>query len=153
MKRQHLIRIAILSALFTQISHAANVFSSIDKGETNWFEMSLPYVFALSLELSIYIFTLYGMKKVATWFAVISFFINILYYWKEPALNFAFVAMVIISACIPLTIWFYSDLLQVDIKKAEAKKARLSSNRQSTKKISKPRKIKLVEVSELAAAN
>ena len=109
----------------------------------------LPYIFALSLELSIYIFTLYGKKKVATSFAAISFLVNILYYWRLPDLNFQFVAMITISAIIPLTIWFYSDLLNTDIKKSQAKRTK-----QHNIKKKRPARIKLIEeIRETTMAN
>ena len=149
MKKQYLIRIAIVAALLTQINHAAFVFDSMSINHDNLLDYILPYVFALSLELSIYLFTLYGKKKVATAFALISFMVNILYYWKLPAMNFQFIAMLAISAIIPLTIWFYSDLLDADIKKEQARKTR-----QGRVKKKQPARIKLVkEIQESSFAN
>lgn len=121
-KKSTLIRIAIIAALLTQITHAAYVFKIMCKPTQPIVDEILPYIFAISLELSIYIFTLSGKRNVATWFAIVSFLINILYYWKPIGFTLEFCAMIIISGVIPVTIWFYSDLLKGDIRRTELKK-------------------------------
>lgn len=97
-------------ALATQVSHAAWLFNDIGKpndGTLPW----MGWVFALSLETSIFIFTVYGRKGVATFFAVVSTLINLLYYWIEAAVSYKFFAMLVISPIIPTTIWYYSELI------------------------------------------
>lgn len=109
--KKYLVNIVIILALITQITHAAWVFGEISRNKTEWYDIVLSYIFAISLELSIFIFTIYSKKKVATFFAIISTFLNLLYYWFQIAFSFNFVAMLVISPIIPVTIWYYSELL------------------------------------------
>jgi len=107
-----LINIAIVLALLTQVSHATYVFNAIAQNTNSTFTQIISWVFALSLETSIFIFTMFSRKKTATMFAVISTLINILYYWYSPEWSLEFVGMLIISPIIPLTIWNYSELVK-----------------------------------------
>lgn len=105
-----LVNLVVLMALATQVSHAAWLFNDIGKEG----DSTLPWmgwVFALSLEASIFVFTLYDRKRVATFFAVVSTLINLLYYWITVSLSHRFFAMLVISPIIPTTIWCYSDLI------------------------------------------
>jgi len=110
MDRKTLIRITIICALLTQISHAAHVFYILSVPSTYAFIMS--WVFAISLETSVYLFTMYGRRNTAIFFSVVSWSLNILYYWFEVGFTQQFVAMNIISPIIPITIYFYSELIQ-----------------------------------------
>jgi hypothetical protein len=110
MDRKTLIRITIICALLTQISHAAHVFYILSAPSTYTFIMS--WVFAISLETSVYLFTMYGKRNTAIFFSVVSWSLNILYYWFEVGFTQQFVAMNIISPIIPITIYFYSELIQ-----------------------------------------
>ena len=110
MDRKTLIRITIICALLTQISHAAHVFYILAVPSTYVFIMS--WVFAISLETSVYLFTMYGRRNTAIFFSVVSWSLNILYYWFEVGFTQQFVAMNIISPIIPITIYFYSELIQ-----------------------------------------
>jgi hypothetical protein len=74
-------------------------------------------VFAFSLESSILIFTLLGKRNTAIFFGLISWLINLLYYWVEIGMTQKFVAMNIISLIIPVTIFFYSELIKTDKRK------------------------------------
>lgn len=114
MNKQILIRITIIAALLTQVSHAAEVFYLLSKQET--FDKVMSWVFAISLELSIYIFTIFGKKKIAIFFGVISCLINLLVYWFEVGFSQQFVGMLIISPIIPITIYFYSELINEENK-------------------------------------
>jgi len=111
MNKNSIVNIVIILALITQVTHAAWVFGEISQSKTEWYDIILSYIFAISLELSIFIFTIFSKKKVATFFAVISTMLNLLYYWFEVAFSFEFVAMLVISPIIPVTIWYYSELL------------------------------------------
>lgn len=117
MNKLYLIRFTIILALMTQVSHAAYLFALISKTSNNWLDIILSYTFAISLELSIYIFTLENKKSVATFFAVISVLINLLYYWNFTEFNQYFYASILISFIIPITIWNYSDLIKEYPKK------------------------------------
>jgi hypothetical protein len=110
MNKRTLIRITIACALLTQISHAAHVFYILSTPET--YSLIMSWVFAVSLETSIYLFTMYGRKNTALFFGIISWSVNILNYWFEIGFTQKFVAMNIISAIIPITIYFYSELIQ-----------------------------------------
>lgn len=107
-----LINIVIVLALLTQVSHAAYVFNAVAQNTNSTFTQIISWVFAISLETSIFIFTMYSRTKTATMFAVISTLINILYYWYTPEWSLEFVGMLIISPIIPLTIWNYSELIK-----------------------------------------
>jgi hypothetical protein len=119
--KKTVIRITIICALLTQISHAASLFFLIG-GEDTLFAMIMSWIFAISLEFSIYIFTIYGKKNTAIFFGLISWAINILYYWFEVGFTQKFVAMNIISPIIPITIYFYSELIQQENKVRVRKK-------------------------------
>jgi hypothetical protein len=106
-----LVKIVLLLALTTQISHAAWVFNAISKDSSSLMSEVMSYVFAISLESSIYIFTVAGKKKTAGAFAVISTSLNLLYYWFTIGFTFQFMAMLIISPIIPITIWYYAELI------------------------------------------
>jgi len=112
-----LINIVIVLALLTQVSHASYVFNVISQTPDETFTKIISWVFAISLETSIFIFTMYSRTKTATMFAVISTLINLLYYWYSPSFSLEFVAMLIISPVIPLTIWNYSELIKSINKK------------------------------------
>jgi hypothetical protein len=55
---------------------------------------------------------MYGRRNTAIFFSVVSWSLNILYYWFEVGFTQQFVAMNIISPIIPITIYFYSELIQ-----------------------------------------
>jgi hypothetical protein len=112
-----LINIVIILALLTQVSHASYVFNVISQNPDELFTKIISWIFAISLETSIFIFTMYSRTKTATMFAFISTLINILYYWYVPDFSLQFIAMLIISPVIPLTIWNYSELIKSINKK------------------------------------
>jgi hypothetical protein len=124
--KKTVIRITIICALLTQISHAANLFFLIG-GEDTLFATVMSWIFAISLEFSIYIFTIYGKRNTAIFFGLVSWAINILYYWFEIGFTQKFVAMNIISPIIPITIYFYSELIQ------QEKKSRVSQKHKTKK--------------------
>ena len=107
-----LIRITILFALITQISHAAYIYYTLSNG--GLFEQIMSWVFAVSLETSIFIFTMAGKRNTAIFFGLISWSVNILSYWFEMGFTQKFVAMNVISIIIPITIFFYSELIKSD---------------------------------------
>ena len=114
MNKQLLIRITIIGALLTQVSHASDVFFLLSKQE--FFDKVMSWVFAISLELSIFIFTVFGKKRIAVFFGVVSCLINLLVYWFEAGFTQNFVGMLIISPIIPITIYFYSELIDEENK-------------------------------------
>jgi hypothetical protein len=61
--------------------------------------------------LSIFIFSISGKKQNAIIFGFVSWSINILTYWFEIGFTQKFVAMNIISAVIPIIIYYYSELI------------------------------------------
>lgn len=109
---KNLIRITILFALATQISHASYVYYTLSDGGN--FEKIMSWVFAVSLETSIFIFTMAGKRNTAIFFGMISWSINILSYWFEAGFTQKFVAMNVVSIIIPITIFFYSELIKND---------------------------------------
>ena len=115
-----LIRITILFALITQISHAAYIYYTLSNG--GLFEQIMSWVFAVSLETSIFIFTMAGKRNTAIFFGLISWSINILSYWFKMGFTQKFVAMNVISIIIPITIFFYSELIKSD-KRVYVKKS------------------------------
>jgi len=109
---KNLIRITILFALITQISHAAYIYYTLSNG--GLFEQIMSWVFAVSLETSIFIFTMAGKRNTAIFFGLISWSVNILSYWFEIGFTQKFVAMNVVSIIIPITIFFYSELIKSD---------------------------------------
>lgn len=73
--------------------------------------MWISWIFAISLEASVFIFTLYGKKRIAIFFAFVSCLINLLVYRFDVGFTQEFVGMLIISPIIPITIYFYSELI------------------------------------------
>jgi hypothetical protein len=114
MDKRTLIRITIICALLTQINHAAHVFYILSSPGT--YSLIMSWVFAVSLEASVYLFTMYGKKNTAIFFGIVSWSVNILNYWFEAGFTQQFVAMNIISPIIPITIYFYSELIQKERK-------------------------------------
>ena len=112
--------ITIAFALLTQITHASHVFYEISTKNT--LDYIISWIFAISLECSILIFTLLGKKNTAIFFAIVSWTINILYYWFDFGFTQKFVAMNVISLIIPITIFFYSELINTDKRKNLLKK-------------------------------
>ena len=108
---KNLINLVIILALLTQVSHASYVFNTISQDSKSIFTQIISWLFAISLETSIFIFTMYERQKTATLFATISTLINILYYWYKPSFSLEFIGMLVISPIIPLTIWHYSELI------------------------------------------
>ena len=108
--KSRIIRITIICALLTQINHASSLFYLLSDQSTLSFLMS--WIFAISLESSIYIFTMFGKRNTAIFFGLISWSVNILHYWFEIGFTQKFVAMNIISPIIPITIYFYSELIK-----------------------------------------
>lgn len=108
--KSRIIRITIICALLTQINHASSLFYLLSDQSTLSFLMS--WIFAISLESSIYIFTMFGKRNTAIFFGLVSWSVNILHYWFEIGLTQKFVAMNIISPIIPITIYFYSELIK-----------------------------------------
>jgi hypothetical protein len=74
----------------------------------------MSYVFAISLETSIFIFTMEAKVRIAIFFAVVSTLINLLYYWIQVGFTLEFWSMVVISPIIPTTIYYYSELITDD---------------------------------------
>lgn len=124
MQKQTLIRITIICALLTQVSHASEVFFLISK--KTQFDLFVSWIFAISLEVSIYIFTMYGKRKTAMFFGVVSCLINLISYWFEFGWSQKFSAMVLISPIIPITIYFYSELIEEENNPKKQKRNRRS---------------------------
>jgi hypothetical protein len=116
---KNLIKVTILFALLTQISHASYIYYTLSNG--GLFEQIMSWVFAISLETSIFIFTMAGKRNTAIFFGLISWSVNILSYWFEIGFTQKFVAMNVVSIIIPITIFFYSELIKNE-KRAYVKK-------------------------------
>jgi hypothetical protein len=66
-------------------------------------------------------------------FGIISWSFNILSYWFEAGFTQKFVAMNVISIIIPITIFFYSELIKSE-KRAYVKKATKVNKKPNLKK-------------------
>lgn len=113
----NLIKISLISALLTQISHAAFVFARISHEDNEMLKQFLSYVFAISLELSIYIFTMKGKRNSAIAFGIISALVNVFYYWYEVSTSLNFLSSVVVSLIVPTIIYVYSDVVEDEQKK------------------------------------
>ena len=113
----NLIKISLISALLTQISHAAFVFERISHEENEILKTVLSYIFAISLELSIYIFTMKGKRNSAIAFGIISALVNVFYYWYDVDTSLNFLSSVVVSLIVPTIIYVYSDVIEDEQKK------------------------------------
>ena len=113
----NLIKVSLIFSLLTQISHAAFVFARISHDENNFIKETFAYIFAISLELSIYIFTMKGKKNSALAFGIISTLVNIFYYWYEVDTSLNFLSSVVVSLIVPVIIYVYSDVIQDEQKR------------------------------------
>ena len=106
----------LIFALFTQITHAQSLFAQFSK-ETSFIASVTSWVFALSLESSIYIFALRGRKTVALFFGLVSFLINIFYYSPNIGISKELFVTTLLSCIIPITIWFFTEEVEKDFDK------------------------------------
>lgn len=106
----NLIKLVCTLAIFSQITHAKEVYYLLSHENDTMTNEIFSYIFAISLELSILVFTLNGMVTKARFFAIISILINIIYYYYTIDLTQKFFGSMIVSFIIPITILFYSDL-------------------------------------------
>ena len=113
----NLIKISLISALLTQISHAAFVFARISHEENEMLKQFLSYIFAISLELSIYIFTMKGKRNSAIAFGIISSLVNVFYYWYEVDTSLNFLSSIVVSLIVPTIIYVYSEVVEDEQKK------------------------------------
>jgi hypothetical protein len=122
MSKKLLVNITIICALLTQVSHASQVYYLIsDKSDLQYW---MSWVFAISLELSIYIFTMSGERNTAIFFSFISCGVNLISYWFDLGWTQKFLAMILISPIIPITIYFYSELIKKQEKDEPKRKRR-----------------------------
>ena len=110
----NLIKLVCTLAIFSQITHAKEVYFMLSHEPDTLINEIFSYIFAVSLELSILVFTLNGMVTKARFFAVISILINVIYYYYAIDLSQKFFGSMIVSFVIPITILFYSDLFNKD---------------------------------------
>lgn len=109
----NLIKFVCTLAIFSQITHAKEVYYLLSHDDDTLRNDIFSYAFAISLELSILVFTLKGMVTKARFFAVISILINFIYYYYTIDMTQKFFGSMIISFIIPITILFYSDLFNI----------------------------------------
>jgi hypothetical protein len=110
----NLIKLVCTLAIFSQITHAKEVYFLLSHESDTMINEIFSYIFAISLELSILVFTLNGMVTKARFFAVISILINVIYYYYQIDVTQKFLGSMIVSFIIPITILFYSDLFNVE---------------------------------------
>lgn len=110
----NLIKLVCTLAIFSQITHAKEVYFMLSHENDTIVNEVFSYIFAISLELSILVFTLNGMVTKARFFAVISILINVIYYYYAIDMSQKFFGSMIVSFIIPITILFYSDLFNMN---------------------------------------
>jgi len=103
-----------LLALLFQMEHSALVAAKVSQLENETLGMISGIVFAVAVQFTGLIMTIHkGSKDYLVAFAVIEFFINMLYYapWSNPDAEFDVWAInIIISAAIAFTIFSYAEL-------------------------------------------
>jgi hypothetical protein len=97
----NLIKLVCTLAIFSQITHAKEVYFLLSHESDTMINEIFSYIFAISLELSILVFTLNGMVTKARFFAVISILINVIYYYYEIDVTQKFLGSMIVSFIIP----------------------------------------------------
>lgn len=116
-----LLHFAIIAALFTQVGHTATVFNNLSGATAQGWDAINGYIFAVSLEMAIYLFTCRGKLAQARFFGIMSFLVNVMFYHKTNDIDFMAVCSLFFSAIIPVTIWFYAKLLhEMDESTSEA---------------------------------
>lgn len=121
-KLTNIIKGALLISLATQVGHSAEVFLRFSQTQTDYTRF-FAYVSAVGIEMAIFIFTCKGKKNDATFFAVISFVLNLLYYYKTNADNFSMLATTILSSIIPYAVWRYATLIHDEMDAISENKA------------------------------
>lgn len=129
MKQKHIfIQVCLLLALATQVSHAAFIFGL--KAHTTGSDMvdsASPWLSAISVEMLVFGFTLYGKKWVALFFAACSITLNALYYYSIQMTAYDYLVLIISSIIFPVAIWFCSELFDADMKAAALLKSQLQA--------------------------
>ena len=109
--------IVALISILAQLPNTYFVFHSISRIEGFW-AIAQGLIFAIAIDASLIFYTLRNRKDVAKFFAGIMIAINLLYYWNLAGLSSQFVAGIIVSILIPVSIYYYSEEIKESVKPA-----------------------------------
>lgn len=132
MKKKHLILIALILPLITQMANTANLYKSITNLE-GWEKIIGSYFIGLSAEYSIFVCIYVGSRSAGACFAILSFFVGILFHdhWDYFVVDFKniirdpmhltyhkdFLKSTILQFINNLLTWYLAELYVKELKK------------------------------------
>jgi hypothetical protein len=102
-----------LASVLVQSPNSKAVFLSISTYTGTLAELQ-AWGFALILDIAILYYTVKNRKDVALFFAVIQVCMNLLYYWNGLEFSKPFLTALVISVCLPVSVYFYSEEIKLD---------------------------------------
>lgn len=102
-----------LASVLVQSPNSKAVFLSISTYTGTLAELQ-AWGFALILDIAILYYTVKNRKDVALFFAVIQVCLNLLYYYQGFELSKPFLTAVVVSICLPVSVYFYSEEIKAE---------------------------------------
>jgi hypothetical protein len=125
-KSKESVLLALLFAVVTQLTHSVTTYIKTDKminGEefVYWFSLLIGIFFSLSVSVAIIIFTLRNRIKLAYFFFLVEFVINVIYSGMEnPNYQwYNYLYLIFFALIIPTTITAYAHESEREIEKKE----------------------------------
>lgn len=127
-KSKESVLLALLFAVVTQLTHSVTTYIKTDKminGEefTYWFSLIIGIFFSLSVSVAIIIFTLRNRIKLAYFFFLVEFVINVIYSGMEnPNYQwYNYLYLIFFALIIPTTITAYAHESEREVEKQDTK--------------------------------
>ncbi len=125
-KSKESVLLALLFAVVTQLTHSVTTYIKTDRminGEdfTYWFSLIIGIFFSLSVSVAIIIFTLRNRIKLAYFFFLVEFVINVIYSGMEnPNYQwYNYLYLIFFALIIPTTITAYAHESEREVEKKE----------------------------------
>lgn len=127
-KSKESVLLALLFAVVTQLTHSVTTYIKTDRminGEdfTYWFSLIIGIFFSLSVSVAIIIFTLRNRIKLAYFFFLVEFVINVIYSGMEnPNYQwYNYLYLIFFALIIPTTITAYAHESEREVEKQDTK--------------------------------
>ena len=127
-KSKESVLLALLFAVVTQLTHSVTTYIKTDKminGEefVYWFSLIIGIFFSLSVSVAIIIFTLRNRIKLAYFFFLVEFVINVIYSGMEnPNYQwYNYLYLIFFALIIPTTITAYAHESEREVEKQDTK--------------------------------
>ena len=137
-KIQHIILFALILPLITQMFNTANLYQS-GSNLYGWEKLIAAYFVGVSFEFSIFVCILAGSRTAGAWFAILSFFVGILFHdsWDYFIIDFPnvikdpmhisyhkkFYTTTLLQLINSILVWFLSELYVTKLKETKVNKA------------------------------